>query len=134
MLVIWFCVEAAARTYPEVTLSNAHSSSRSAEACPTRRAVALFSDRWSTRVLAALATGPLGFNEIQRRLETVSSKVLTQTLRRQESAGVLSRTLFETVPMTVEYALTPFGQSVLEQINGLRDWADAHLDDLGSEN
>lgn len=97
-----------------------------ASTCPTQRALDLIRDRWATRVLAALAGDGLGFNALQRRLHGISAKMLAQTLRRQEAAGTVVRTQFDTVPATVHYALTPLGRSLLETVRDIRDWADEH--------
>jgi DNA-binding HxlR family transcriptional regulator len=99
--------------------------------CPCRPLLDLLANKWSTLAIGALEGGPRRFGELQRQLEGVSPKVLTQTLRRLEGAGFLSRTVYPAVPLHVEYGLTDLGRSVAEPLAGLRRWVEQHLDLLG---
>ncbi|MFD0344956.1 winged helix-turn-helix transcriptional regulator [Kitasatospora aburaviensis] len=65
---------------------------------------------------------------LQRRLQGVSPKVLTQTLRRLEDSGILDRTVYPAVPLHVEYSLTPLGQSAAIPLNALRAWVEDNID------
>lgn len=94
--------------------------------CPTRKVMNLISDKWATYTLALLGDGKQRFSYLLRNIEGVSQKMLTQTLRRQEAAGLLTRTVHATVPPVVEYELTALGRSLLEPITGLRAWAEAN--------
>lgn len=98
--------------------------------CPCRGVLDLIANKWSTLAIGALETGPQRFGALQDRLQGVSSKVLTNTLRRLEDAGFLTRTVFPEVPLHVEYALTDLGHSLAEPLAGLRDWVEKHLDDV----
>ena len=98
--------------------------------CPTRRVLDSVADKWSLLVFLALKDRELRFNELRRRLESISQKVLTQTLRKMEQDGFISRAVFPTVPVTVEYKLTPLGLSLLDVIENLREWAEAHAPEL----
>lgn len=98
--------------------------------CPTRRVIDSVADKWSVLVFLALKDRELRFNELRRKLERISQKVLTQTLRKMEDDGFVARTVFPTVPVTVEYKLTPLGLSLYGVIEGLRDWAEAHALEL----
>jgi DNA-binding HxlR family transcriptional regulator len=98
--------------------------------CPSREVFDRLGERWTGLVLLALKAGTLRFNELRRRVEGVSQKMLTQTLRSLERDGLVTRTVYPTVPVTVEYELTPLGQSLGEAVDVLRDWAYTHIDDL----
>ncbi len=78
--------------------------------CPTRMVLDRVADKWTVLVLGLLEKGPVRFNRLRRAVEGLSQKMLAQTLRRLERDGLVTRTAFATVPVTVEYALTPLGQ------------------------
>lgn len=91
--------------------------------CPSRRVFDLIGERWTGLVLLALAEQPQRFSALRRRIEGVSQKMLTQTLRALEREGLVRRQAFATVPVTVEYSLTGLGQSLGAVIGQLRGWA-----------
>ena len=101
-----------------------------AEQCPCRGVLDLIANKWSALAIGALEDGPQRFGALQDRLQGVSPKVLTQTLRRLEGAGFVSRTVFRQVPLHVEYELTDLGHSLAEPLAGLRDWVEKNLDDV----
>ena len=103
-----------------------------AELCPCRGLLDLIANKWTTLAVGALEHGPLRFGAVQRRLEGVSPKVLTATLRRLEEAGLVTRTVFPAVPLHVEYSLTPVGESLIVPLRGLREWAEKHLHQIAS--
>ncbi|MER5542418.1 winged helix-turn-helix transcriptional regulator [Streptomyces sp. NPDC001118] len=96
--------------------------------CPCRALLDLLANKWSALAIGALEDGPQRFGELQRRLQGVSPKVLTQTLRRLEDFGILDRTIYPAVPLHVEYALTPLGQSAALPLNALRAWVEDNID------
>jgi DNA-binding HxlR family transcriptional regulator len=98
--------------------------------CPCRAILDLLANKWSALVIGALEDGPQRFGVIQNTLQGVSSKVLTQTLRRLEDAALLSRTVYPAVPLHVEYALTPLGHSAAVPLRALRVWVEANMDDI----
>ncbi len=100
------------------------------EACGTRRVLSLLADKWTVLVVAALTSGPRRFGELQRRIEGVSAKVLTDCLRGLEQDGIIVRTAFPTIPPKVEYTLTPLGASLVEPLTALCRWAAAHLEEV----
>lgn len=100
--------------------------------CPCRGVLDLLAHKWSVLAIGAMEAGPLRFGELQRRLEGVSPKVLTSTLRRLEEAGFLSRTIYPAVPLHVEYALTELGHSVAEPLAALRSWVEDNLDRIAA--
>lgn len=94
----------------------------------------LLANKWSTLAIGALEDGPLRFGQLKVRLEGVSPKVLSQTLKRLEAAAFLTRTAYAEVPARVEYALTPLGVSAGAPLRELRGWVElnVHLDEHGS--
>ena len=90
--------------------------------CPTRPILDQIADKWSLMVMAVLEE-PRRFNEIKRRLDGVSQRVLTQTLRRLERSGMVVRTVLPTSPVGVLYTLTPLGRSLREPFGHLYTWA-----------
>ena len=87
-----------------------------ARTCPSRPTLEHVTGRWGSLVLGALMPGPVRFNELRRRVDGVSQKILAQTLQALERDGFVSRELISTFPMHVEYALTPLGQAVSERL------------------
>ncbi len=82
----------------------------------------LLADKWTIPVVHSLARGTKRFGELQRELEGVSQKMLTQCLRALERHGLVERTVFPVIPPRVEYALTPLGRSLNEPLAGLCRW------------
>ena len=95
--------------------------------CPSRTALHRIGDRWTALVVGVLAERPHRFGELRRRIDGVSQKMLTQTLRSLERDGLVSRSAFATVPVTVEYALTPLGETLIPVLAAIRDWAEDHV-------
>ena len=80
-------------------------------------------DKWTVLVVGELGNGPKRFNEIRRSLGSISQRMLTLTLRGLERDGLVTRTVFPTVPPRVDYELTGLGKSLLEPVSGLALWA-----------
>lgn len=95
--------------------------------CPTRLVLDRIGDKWTVLVVLLLGSGPMRFSELRDRLGRVAPKVLTQTLRRMERDGLVTRTIFAEVPPRVEYALTALGESLTEPITVIADWAEANV-------
>ena len=100
--------------------------------CPSRQVFDLIGERWAALVLLALHGQPQRFSALRRWIEGISQKMLTQTLRACERDGLVRREAFATVPVTVEYSLTPLGESFCEVIEGLRAWAYANAATVNS--
>ncbi|MFE0100626.1 winged helix-turn-helix transcriptional regulator [Streptomyces sp. NPDC059009] len=101
--------------------------------CPGRAVFELLAgNKWSGLAITALEDGPRRFGELKRRLEGVSPKVLTQTLRRLEESGLVTRTVYAEVPPRVEYALTELGRGALEPLAHLRTWIRANTGRFGT--
>ena len=80
-------------------------------------------DKWTILVVSELGNGPKRFNEIRRALGSISQRMLTLTLRGLERDGLVTRTVFPTIPPRVDYELTRLGQSLLEPVSGIGLWA-----------
>ena len=100
--------------------------------CPTRRILDRIGDRWTVLVVGVLGDGDARFSELRRRVEGVSQKMLTQTLRGLERDGLVRRTVHPEVPVRVEYALTNAGRTLLEPLRALREWSIEHLGDVSA--
>jgi len=87
------------------------------------------SSKWPLWVLQVLAAcdGPLRFSRLAERIEHISQKMLTQTLRTLERDGLVTRTLYPQVPPRVEYEITPLGRDLLNQVLPLWRWIVEHL-------
>ena len=97
-------------------------------ACPTRQVLDRIADKWTMLVVVALEPGTLRFSELRRRVDGISQKMLTQTLRGLEQDGFVDRDVLPTVPVTVRYTLTPLGHSLADAVAGIRAWAYANMD------
>ncbi|WP_409494644.1 winged helix-turn-helix transcriptional regulator [Amycolatopsis sp. cmx-11-12] len=97
--------------------------------CPSRPILDQIADKWSMMVMTVLDR-PRRFNDIKRRLDGVTQRVLTQTLRRLERNGMIERRVLPTSPVGVEYSLTPLGESLREPFGRLYDWTTAHADEI----
>ena len=80
-------------------------------------------DKWTILVVGALSKGSLRYNEIQRRVSGISQRMLTLTLKRLEADGIVTRTLFPSVPPRVDYELTELGISLRCALVPLHRWA-----------
>jgi DNA-binding HxlR family transcriptional regulator len=95
----------------------------------TRDIVTRMAEKWTLWTLAVLAEAatPLRFSRVMERVEGVSQKSLTKTLRQLERDGLVTRVVFPEVPPRVEYAITPLGVEMLEQVHPLWLWALNHV-------
>jgi DNA-binding HxlR family transcriptional regulator len=100
--------------------------------CPSRLLLDRLTDKWVTLVLCSLGDGGLRYSELARQIAGVSQKMLTQTLRNLERDGMVTRTVTPTVPVTVDYAITELGRSLLVVVHQLKSWAEAHMDEVES--
>ena len=96
--------------------------------CRAREMLVRVADKWSMYVIYVLAdSGPLRFGELRRRVDGVSQRMLTVTLRGLERDGLVKRTMYPEVPPRVEYALTPLGATLRKLVRELIEWSGAHL-------
>ncbi|MGQ3353841.1 MAG: winged helix-turn-helix transcriptional regulator [Phreatobacter sp.] len=95
--------------------------------CPTRRVLDRVADKWAVLILILLADGTKRFNALKRMIGGVSQKMLSQTLKSLERDGLVSRRVIPTVPVTVEYSITPLGRTLHAAVDPLRIWAETHI-------
>lgn len=97
--------------------------------CPTRVFFDRVAERWVLLIIGLLRDGcPRRFSELKRQVEGISQKVLSQKLKLLERDGLVSRQVFATMPLTVEYQLTPLGLSFAETIERVSLWAEKNFE------
>ena len=97
-----------------------------ARECASRVVLDRIGDRWTVLIVGALSEGPVRFSQLRSRIEGITPKVLTQTLRALERDGLVTRTVFAEVPPRVEYELTDLGRDLRAPIDAIRIWAEEH--------
>ncbi|MDN4474045.1 winged helix-turn-helix transcriptional regulator [Demequina zhanjiangensis] len=95
--------------------------------CPSRGLLDRISSRWTILIVGVLAEGPSRFSDIARRVDGLSEKMLTQTLRQLEEDGLVSRTVTPSVPVRVDYELTTDGRTLIAPLHALEDWVVTHM-------
>ncbi|WP_395945853.1 winged helix-turn-helix transcriptional regulator [Brevundimonas sp.] len=100
--------------------------------CPTRQLLDRIADKWSTLILIVLGEGPIRFNALKGRIDGVSQKMLSQTLKSLERDGLVSRTVVPTVPVSVTYAVTPLGMTLMAAMQSIIDWAETRMPDVAA--
>ena len=101
-----------------------------AKACPSRGTLEHITGRWGGLTLGALYEGSLRFNELRRRVDGVSEKMLSQTLHALERDGLVHREAQPTNPPRVDYELTPLGREVAERLLALIHFVEGRMDDV----
>ena len=100
------------------------------EVCPIVEAIKVIGRTWRLVVVRYLLEGPMSFNELQRRIEGISSKTLSQTLKQLQQAGVVRREVVSIQPFSVRYSLTEKGEALRPVIEALRKWGEEWLTQL----
>ncbi len=98
--------------------------------CPTRVVLDRIADKWAVLLLGLLSRGPMRFNQLRREIRGLSQKMASQTLKSLERDGLVSRRAFTTVPVTVEYAITPLGETLTATVDALRLWGETHIEEV----
>jgi DNA-binding HxlR family transcriptional regulator len=98
--------------------------------CPTRQILDRIGDQWTVLIVLVLSAGPLRFTEIGKRVEGISQKMLTQTLRSLVRDGMVRRTAYAVIPPRVDYELTGLGRDLVEPLGVLEQWARTHMDQV----
>jgi DNA-binding HxlR family transcriptional regulator len=98
--------------------------------CPTRMALDRIADKWTVLLLGLIDQRPMRFNQLRRAVEGLSQKMLSQTLKALERDGLITRTAIATVPVTVEYAITPLGRTLAEALAPIARWASEHIGEV----
>lgn len=94
--------------------------------CPVRDVLDRIGDKWSVLVMVHLKEGPVRFGVLRREIRDISQRMLTETLRHLQRDGFISRTVYPTVPPSVEYALKDLGRSLLTPLDQLVLWTAAN--------
>ena len=109
-----------------------HSSFDCSPGCSVEAAISLIDGKWKCVILWHLLNeGTLRFNEIRKRIPSITQRMLTNQLRELEQDGVIHREVYPQVPPKVEYCLTDFGHSLEHILLALKSWGDAHIDQFG---
>lgn len=95
--------------------------------CASRTVLDVLANKWTMLIIGALGGGPMRFGELRRRLDGITQKMLSQTLRMLERDGLVTRTVYPTIPPRVEYAHTDLGRNVGELLDAIRIWSEAHI-------
>lgn len=96
-------------------------------ACPSRQILRHVTSQWGVLILCALLAGTHRFSDLRRKIQGVSEKMLTQTLRALENDGFIDRKSYPVIPPHVEYNLTPLGVEVAQRVEALADWIEENL-------
>ena len=95
-------------------------------ACPVATTVQLIGNKWKLLIIRNLQERPWRFNELQRSLEGISQKVLTDNLRSMEADGIIVRTVYAEVPPRVEYSLSELGESMRPILDAMKAWGEQY--------
>jgi DNA-binding HxlR family transcriptional regulator len=98
--------------------------------CPTRQILDRVGDKWAVLILLLLREEPVRFNALRRAIEGISQKMLSQVLKSLERDGLIRRRVIATVPVTVEYSITPLGATLAGAVDPLREWAERNLKEV----
>ena len=92
--------------------------------CPVATTVQLIGNKWKLLIIRNLLVRPWRFNELQKNLDGISQKVLTDSLRSMETDGIITRTVYPEVPPRVEYALSELGESMRPILDAMKAWGE----------
>ena len=98
--------------------------------CPVATTVMMIGSKWKLLIMRNLLARPWRFNELQKSIDGISQKALTEALRSMEADGIVSRTVYPEVPPRVEYALTELGESMRPIIKSMENWGKAYKEQL----
>jgi DNA-binding HxlR family transcriptional regulator len=115
---------------PEHTEVTERPDHRSTDCRAVSSVLARVGDKWSVLIIVLLGDGPKRFNEIKRMVGGISQRMLTLTLRGLERDGLVTRTIFPTIPPRVDYELTKLGRSLQTAVVPLGSWAQTHIADI----
>ena len=95
--------------------------------CPVRHTLDLIGGKWKLPIISLLSRGTLRFTEIERALPGISARMLIKELKELESHALLTRTIFASVPLRVEYTLTDAGRSLGPLLRAMHEWGSQHM-------
>jgi DNA-binding HxlR family transcriptional regulator len=120
---------AARSTRRNIDVTKAHPGDH--ERClAVREVLKLVGDKWSVLIVGVLGKGSLRFSELKRRIEGISQRMLTLTLRGLERDGLLIRTVTPSIPPRVDYELTTLGLTLLDPVRALAKWSERHRESI----
>lgn len=93
---------------------------------PIRDALDVINGKWKLHIIGSLLHGSKRFKDLQRDIEGITAKMLSQELKSLELNDLVSRKVYDTTPIVVEYSLTPYGQTLKKLLNELREWGVEH--------
>jgi DNA-binding HxlR family transcriptional regulator len=102
-------------------------------ACPVATTVQLIGSKWKLLIMRNLLVRPWRFNELRRDLAGISQKVLTESLRSMEADGIIIRTVYQEMPLKVEYSLSDLGESMRPILKSMEAWGDMYKKSFDSE-
>ena len=94
--------------------------------CPVATTVQLIGNKWKLLIIRNLQTRPWRFNELQKNLDGISQKVLTDSLRSMEADGLITRTVYAEVPPRVEYSLSELGETMRPILDAMAAWGNSY--------
>jgi DNA-binding HxlR family transcriptional regulator len=115
---------------PLAWLPDGHPANVYSARCPSRQVLDRIADRWTALICGALDGGPVRYAELRRRLDGISEKMLTQTLRSMIRDGLVERHDHGKNPPRVDYSLTALGRSLEEPLAAVREWAERHVNEM----
>lgn len=120
------------RVTPKLTGPEDCATELMAEACTLGQVLDHVGGKWSVPILLAAIDAPVRFSQLERLIQGVSRRMLTLTLRNLERDGLLTRTVYPTVPPRVEYTATDIARELRASLAGLIHWAEAHRADIAA--
>lgn len=101
--------------------------------CPVATTVQLIGNKWKLLIIRNLRTRPWRFNELQKNLDGISQKVLTDSLRSMEADGLITRTVYAEVPPRVEYSLSELGETMRPILDAMEAWGNSYKSMIHSQ-
>jgi DNA-binding HxlR family transcriptional regulator len=98
--------------------------------CPSHTVLDVLANKWVHLVICALCAGPRRFGELSRKIDGITPKMLSQTLRTLERDGLVGRKIFPVIPPRVEYELTDLGRNLVTLLDGILVWSEQHVPEI----
>lgn len=98
--------------------------------CPTRLVLNRIADKWTVLIVGSLEERTKRFGELRREIGGITQKMLTQTLRGLERDGLITRTIYPSVPPKVEYTLTPLGRTLITLLDAISAWSETNIEEV----
>ena len=101
--------------------------------CEVETTLKVIGGRWKVLIIRELMDGVKRFGELQRALDGITQKMLTQQLREMEEDGIIDRKVYPQIPPKVEYSLTPLGESLKPILYAMHEWGVKHLSEINNK-